>query len=112
MNSEALTLTRACIELAKAAQMVKPFEPKIATELSARFTRFRRRKFADNEGFAGSLSELRDALMTLAGVIRHYEIDDSGSTTDQLVDETLNIVDEFEKREGRLGSSRRGSKEN
>jgi hypothetical protein len=45
----------------------------------------------------GSLSELRDASMTLAGVIRHYEIDDSGSTTDQLVDETLNIVDEFEK---------------
>ena len=112
MNSEALTLTRACIELAKAAQMVKPFEPKIATKLSARFTRFRRQKFADNEGFAGSLSELRDALMTLAGVIRHYEIDDSGSTTDQLVDETLNIVDEFEKRGRPFGLKPAREKEN
>jgi hypothetical protein len=90
MNSEALTLTRACIELARAAQRVKPFEPKIATKLSARFARFRRKKFADNEGFAGSPAELRDALMTLAGVICHYNINDTGATTGQLVDEMLN----------------------
>ena len=94
---ELVRLTRACSKLAKAAQMVEPFQPKITTKISARFARFasRQKEVANNEVFAGSLADLRDFLMVLADVIRHYDIDDT-RTTDQLVDELLDLVDELE----------------
>ena len=90
---ESVRLTRACSKLARAA--IEPFEPKIAGEIAAWSARFRQQEFTNNEDFAGNLADLRDSVRVLAGAIRHYDLDDT-RTTDQLVDELLDLVDELE----------------